>query len=337
MIEATLTSASGTKARVAAVAAYTGAAGEGCSVRVYDVETGATIHTLSGTTLDATGFVRSIAFTPDGKYLIALIYTAPYIKLFSTSDWSEVGTYAGGYGQPRSNHLISVHPNSAEFAYSTSNNTVCVVSIPDLSNVIELQTGRVEGLAYNRSGTHLAVGKFDPGAGVVTTFNTADYSIEVSSSSYSGRVLGISYNHDDTKIVAACSSREITIFDATLGTYNSVSSIPDGNALSEDVRCFATKDGAILGFRDINMVDYALYVDVPNRQYKPGTYKGPHGFISMLSLSRDDKTLAFACGDVNRGSHGVLYVYHTTSALTFIPLFLSAGYTRPTSIAIGDI
>jgi WD40 repeat protein len=183
------------------------------------------------------GMVRSMAWSPDGRYL-AVCGRAPEIFLWDRKT-----------GESR--HVPTPHTNAHSLAWSPDGRTLAVGShmkqitfwrMPEVALIKTIETLTITGLAWSQDGRMLAAGS---GEGILLLFDAASGALrrEVRGASDQGAVWDLAFSPDGKTLATGGDDKLVRLWDPNTGRellrlegheskVHAVAFSPDGNTLA---------------------------------------------------------------------------------------------------------
>jgi DNA-binding beta-propeller fold protein YncE len=202
------------------------------TAKLWNASTGAKIRTFSG----HTGFVNSIAFSPDGtKVLTGAGWTDNTAKLWDASTGAVIRTFSGHAGEVTS---VAFSPDGTKVLTGSSDTTAKLwdASTGTVIRTFSGHTDSVLSVAFSRDGTKVLTGSGDSTARLWNAATGAEIR------SFSGHTLEVwsaAFSPDGTKVLTGSSDGTAKLWNASTGgvirTFsghtdyvNSVAFSPDG-------------------------------------------------------------------------------------------------------------
>ena len=204
------------------------------TVRLWDADTGNLINTLTG----HTGWVLSVAFSPDGNTLASGSWQGKELRLWDTATGNLMNTLTKDGGH----QILSV-------AYSPDGTTLAVGSggdvhlwDPNTGNLINIfRNAGSYSVAYSPDGTTIASSAFDVQLWDVATGNRINTLTE-----HTGRVRSVAFSPDGNTLASGSWDNTVRLWDTATGnriktlehrnTVESVAFSPDGTMLASSGR-----------------------------------------------------------------------------------------------------
>ena len=304
------------------------------TVRLWDVNTGAHLNTLSG----HSGWVNSVAFSPDGKMLASGSQDGT-IRLWDTNTGENLKILTG------SNPINSVafSPDGKTIASGSSDSTVRLWDTNTGEN-LKILTGHdhlVSSVAFSADGSMLASGSWD---NTIRIWRVKTGSVMQILLTRSGHVYSVAFNPDG-QTLASGDSVSIKLWDlppthVTL-TPNPIVPPAVGEQFTVNIGIVAADN--IFGYAFSLGFDPAVlrYVESANGDYLPGAFLEPSVVtdntitveaIALAALGKGDGTLAtvtFEVVDVTESSINLFDVKLIDSGENTVSSFIDSAWIEP--------
>jgi WD40 repeat protein len=224
-------------------------AGIDSTIKLWNVSTGSLLSTVA-TKAAASGQFTSIAFSPDGQFLLSG-QTAPAtgVKLWSTASNSVVNTYAGNTGTVRA---VAFSPDGASVASGGDDFTLRVWNRATATSTFTKtdQTGAVNAIALSADGTLLASAGDDktirlysfPSGTPITTLRD-----------HTNRITGLAFSQDNKYLISSGEDKTVRLWKISTEdnsyTYSEYPSEQLAVAAFADRIASGTADGSVIVWR----------------------------------------------------------------------------------------
>jgi len=236
-----------------------------------------------------TGWVMSVAFSPDGKRLASASADAT-VKVWDTATGQEILALKGHTGFVNS---VAYSPDGKRLTSASSDKTVKVWDAATGQETLTLKghTGSVNCVAYSPDGQRLASAGQD---GTVKVWDAGTGEETLTLKGHTAKVNSVAYRPDGERLASASDDKMVKVWDAATGQeiltlkghtgfVNSVAFSPDGQRLAS-----ASDD------ETVKVWDTVTRQETLNLQ-------GRIGYLKSVAFSPDGKQLASAGGARNNG------------------------------------
>ncbi|MBE2267110.1 MAG: WD40 repeat domain-containing protein [Anaerolinea sp.] len=280
------------------------AAPDGEFLRVWDIETGAELHTFSGTNVGSTW--NAVAFSTDGRYLAG--GEAPFVygrPMMDVRVWDlETGEWVAALQSEQPVLAIAFNPmRLSQFALRTTTHvSVFDLDQPDFEARADAALTTYEsGLSYSPDGQTLAYGTED--GAILWNPTTQEVTQEiVISDDQSPYVVDVAFSADGAYLAFASRNFGVSLWNVSLGnwllgeprqndTFRDVSALAFNNALEMPLLA-SVQFGSI-----INLFSFRNGMTLTN-------VRGFHSPILAADLNSDDETLATS------GLDGIIHLWN---------------------------
>ena len=224
------------------------------TVRLWEVNTGAPIRTLTGNA----GSVRSVAFSPDGNTLASGgVWQGQTVRLWEVATGAPIRTLTGNAGSVRS---VAFSPDGNTLASGSDDGTVRLWEVNTAAPIRTLtgHTSEVFSVAFSPDGNTLASGSLD---GTVRLWEVATGAPIRTLTGNAGSVRSVAFSPDGNTLASGSDDGTVRLWEVATGAHIrtltehtaeygilSVSFSPDGSTLasgsSDTVRIWNTQTGA---------------------------------------------------------------------------------------------
>ena len=220
------------------------------TVKLWNAADGSLLHTLAA----HNSFVQSVAFTPDGQFLVSAGDFVPgdptsNVKLWRVSDGTLVGDFTHSQGQLA--FAAAVSPDGRLLAVGHQGGQINVWRISDrrLLRTLVADNGdlpQVMSLAFSPDGQFLAAGT---GSSTVKIYRTATFSLVRTLTGHTFFVTGLAFSKDGTTLASGSWDDTVKLWNVpqfTLQRTLKVEDIANSVAFSADGQTLAVAGGDIM-------------------------------------------------------------------------------------------
>ncbi len=275
-------------------------------IKIWDVETWRELRTLTGNTHS----VESVAFSPDGEYLVSGSYSSE-LKVWRTSDWVNIVNMTDHTG---SVYWVSFSPDGKYLSSASWDDTVIIWDTSDWSKLETLtdHTDEIECSEFSPNGTLLATASTDKD---VRIWDTTRWT-SIKTLGHAEAVKGVNFSPNGSYLASCGTDNDVYVWDTSdWSLFKTLSGHTD-----QVIHASFSPDGRYLvsGSEDDSFI---VWDTTSWKQVQ--TLGEPGDYIDMISFSPDQGIM------VGSGGAHDIYIYDYPVRLNTLSLSIQKDIYSP--------